>query len=224
MPCAASRISGGSIEGMAASAASGSMSSMLNCSRTRALNAGNDRSLWVSRMRRTRFESAFVDRRTGHARVKEPTDERFAQAARWNARLELGDAVAQQLGMQRILRRPPQTLRAGRVDADGGLQRGRAVDREKRPLGQRLACLAPRVERRRRSGGIRFPAMRGRDCRRPRACGACEPVPPCRQPVPSWDSHWRRARTAAAEGASAASTPPAGSSTSARTIGCANVR
>src|SRR5215813_5656136 len=65
---------------------------------------------------------------------------------------------------------------------------------------------------RQRSGGTRSPASRRRDYRRPRACGSCEPALPWRRSGPSWGSHWRTARTASAEGAAGAPTPPAGSS------------
>ena len=51
--------------------------------------------------------------------------------------------------MQRILGRLPQGTRRGGIDADGGLQRRRAVDRQERPLGQRSRS-SPAMHRARR--------------------------------------------------------------------------
>jgi hypothetical protein len=46
-----------------------------------------------------RFEAAFVDGGARHAGVEEPTDNGLTQAACRNARLELGNPIAQKLGM-----------------------------------------------------------------------------------------------------------------------------
>ena len=82
--------------------------------------------------------------------------------------------------MQRVLARLPQRPRRGRIDADRGLQRRRAVDRQERPLGQRSRSHPARRRARRRSAGMRSPASRRTDCRRRPACGPRAPARPSR--------------------------------------------
>ena len=49
--------------------------------------------------------------------------------------------------MQRTLGCFPQRARPGRIDADRGLECRRAVHRQERPLGHRLGCIPPRIQR-----------------------------------------------------------------------------
>ena len=90
---AASRVclSGGSIDGMAASAAFWSISSMLNCSRTSALNIRQRHVAVRPANPAHRLEAALVDRGPRHADIEERADHGFAQSPGGNARLELGD-------------------------------------------------------------------------------------------------------------------------------------
>src|SRR6516225_7966319 len=93
------------------------------------------------------FEAAFIDRRASRAYIQERANDRFARPTDGNARLELGDAVLQEFVMQWALARLPQGTRPGRIDAGGGLQRRRAVNREEASFRESLARLPPRVER-----------------------------------------------------------------------------
>src|SRR5262249_61403202 len=61
--------------------------------------------------------------------------------------LELGEALLQKFVWYRPRARLPEGTRPGGMDAGGGLQRGRAVNREEASFGESLARLPPRVER-----------------------------------------------------------------------------
>ena len=93
-------------------------------------------------------------------------------------------------------------LRNGRVsagiDADGRLQRRRAVHRQKCPFGQRLAHVPPRVERGDDLAGYGFLQRDERIVGQPRAFDPCEPARPSWRPEPSSDSRSRTTRIAAA--------------------------
>ena len=93
--------------------------------------------------------------------------------------------------MQRALRRLPQRTRRGRVDADGGLQRRRAVHRQERPLRQRLAHVPPCVERRDDLPGYVLLHRDERIVGGRRAFDPCGPARPGPRPEPSSDWHRR---------------------------------
>src|SRR5262249_34266619 len=93
------------------------------------------------------FETAFIDRPASGAYIEQPANDRFAQPTDGNARLEFGDALLQQWGMKGVLARLAQGTRPGGIDAGGGLQGRRAVNREEASFRESLARLPPRVER-----------------------------------------------------------------------------
>ena len=138
---------GGSSLGMAARLASGSSSSMKNCSRTIFLNCASVRrepaSLRASPPQC--LEAALIDHSPRHADIEQAANDAFPETAAADLRFELGDARLQTLA---VLRRHLRLRRdfGIRRDADGGLHRGRSIDAEEERLTECFLRVAPFIE------------------------------------------------------------------------------
>src|SRR5215469_6111227 len=89
---------------------------------------------------------ALVGDDPGHADIDRGSRRSLAHAAHGYARFEFGDALAQQLAMERVLSGPAQRRGAGSIDADRRLQQRRAVDRQEHQFDGTVAQVTPRVE------------------------------------------------------------------------------
>ncbi len=127
---------------------------MKNCSRTQRLELGQRQSRLVvldGAQAADRREPALVGAAARHADVEQAARPRIRAGRRWRCATSVRRSGAcSELAMQRALSRLALRTRVGRIDADGGLQRGRAVDRQEHALGQ-----ASRSCRARRRGSRR---------------------------------------------------------------------
>ena len=76
----------------------------------------------------SQFKASFIDCGAVHSRVNQTANNGCTQATGRNARFELGDPFLQKLAMQWIFRCFAQMLRRGGIDANRGLERGRAIN------------------------------------------------------------------------------------------------